>query len=218
MDCLAFLQQGDRELGLDLTPGQRADLCRYYQELDRWSRKMNLVARAPMAEILTTHFLDSLTLLPHLPGQPFSFMDIGTGAGFPGLVLKVVCPGMALTLVEPREKRVAFLRHIIRTLGLQGVTIVAERLEAEPAMVERLGLFDLITSRAFAEMTGFLRLAAPYCRPGGLLICMKGQKVDEELLAWQADGRSDTLALVEKRPVHLPGKPLSRYLVLFRKN
>ncbi len=216
--CHDFLAQGCQELGLALTSSQLTDLCRYYQELDKWSKKMNLVAQAPMAEILTSHFLDSLTLLPHLPKGDFSFMDVGTGAGFPGLILKVVCPRMELCLVEPRSKRVAFLRHIVRTLGLERVSIVAARLEPESEMVKHLGQFDLVTSRAFADMTGFLSLASLYCRPGGTLICMKGQKVNEELLAWQGDGLNDTLTLIKKKAVTLPGKPQARYLVIFRKN
>jgi 16S rRNA (guanine527-N7)-methyltransferase len=217
MTCVAFLEQGCQELGLKLTPQQLADLCRYYQELSKWGKKMNLVAKAGMAETLTSHFLDSLTLLPLLPENEFRMLDVGSGAGFPGLVLKVVCPRLELCIVEPRGKRVAFLRHIVRTLGLERVTVLGERLEHEPEMVQRLGRFDLVTSRAFADMTGFLSLATPYCRSGGQLICMKGPKVDEELLAWQQHEASGAVSLVEKRGVTLPGKDQFRFLVIFGK-
>lgn len=217
MTCIAFLEQGCQELGLDLTPQQFADLCRYYQELVKWGKKMNLVAKASMEETLATHFLDSLTLLPNLPENEFRMLDVGSGAGFPGLVLKVVCPRMELCIVEPRGKRVAFLRHIIRTLGLERVIVLGERLEPEPDMVQRLGQFDLVTSRAFADMTGFLSLATPYCRSGGQLVCMKGPKVDEELLAWQHHESSGVLSLVEIRSVTLPGKDQFRFLVIFGK-
>lgn len=218
ISCDDFLAQGCRQLGLELTSEQLAHLCRYYGELDKWSKKMNLVARADREEILTSHFLDSLTLLPHLPQNDCRLLDIGSGAGFPGLVLKAVSHQLQVTLVEPRGKRVAFLRHIIRTLALTGVTVVGERLEADAAMVARLGPFDLVTSRAFADMTVFLTLAAPYCRPGGLLICMKGRKVEEELAAWQQDPLSAHLTLVDRKSVTLPGKPQHRSLVIFQKN
>ena len=107
MTCIKFLEQGSKELGLTLSPRQLHDLCLYYQELAKWSKKMNLVAKASMEETLASHFLDSLTLLPHLPENNFRLLDVGTGAGFPGLVLKIVCPKMDLFLVEPRSKRVA---------------------------------------------------------------------------------------------------------------
>ncbi|PLX48410.1 MAG: 16S rRNA (guanine(527)-N(7))-methyltransferase RsmG [Desulfobulbaceae bacterium] len=184
--CDDFLARGCRAFGLDLSAAQRADLCCYYRELDKWSKKMNLVAKAPMEEILASHFLDSLSLLPHLPQHEFRLLDVGSGAGFPGLVLKTVCPAMQLTLVEPRAKRVTFLRHIIRTLQLARVTLVQERLAPDEAMVQRLGLFDVVTSRALADIKTFLSLAEPFVKAGGRIICMKGPKAAEELAAWQA--------------------------------
>ncbi len=219
MTCITFLEQGCQELGLDLAPSQLADFCRYYQELAKWSKKMNLVAKAPMEEILASHFLDSLTLLPHLPEKPFSLMDVGTGAGFPGLALKIVCPQMQLSLVEPRTKRLSFLRHIIRTLGLQDVRVVGERLEAEDkAQFDRLGSFDVVTSRAVANQEVFLTLVESYCVQGGHIICMKGPKAEDEHQAWLAKHPQSSLCLVATPQYNLPETGQSRTLMIFTKN
>lgn len=218
MTCIEFMEQGCRDLGIDLTPAQLADLCRYYQELSKWGKKMNLVAKASMEETLTTHFLDSLTLLPHLPQGVFRFMDVGTGAGFPGLVLKVVCPEMQLTLVEPRAKRVSFLRHIIRSLGLDDVRVVVERLASDdPDQLERLGFFDFLTSRALANLESFLPLVEPYCTEGGQVICMKGPRAQEEYEVWFASQLQSLLRLVATPQYILPHTGQSRQLMIFEK-
>ncbi len=215
--CHDFLAQGCQELGLALTSSQLTDLCRYYQELDKWSKKMNLVAKGPMAEILTSHFLDSLTLLPHLPKGDFSFMDVGTGAGFPGLILKVVCPEMRLTLVEPRTKRVTFLRHIIRSLQLGG-EVVAERLkENDSGQIGQIGTQDIIASRAFADIKTFISLAEPFAKIGGHIICMKGPKADEELALWQAEKKLTRLEYVKKVIYPLGETGKIRQLLFFEK-
>lgn len=214
--CDHFLARGCRALGLDLNVAQRADLCRYYRELDKWSKKMNLVARAPMAEILTSHFLDSLTLLPHLPSGAFRLLDVGSGAGFPGLVLKTVCPAMQLTLVEPRAKRVSFLRHIIRTLGLADSQVVAERLrQDDPDQQEALGFFEVVTSRALASLEDFLPLAEPYCAATGQVICMKGPRAEAEYEAWLATRGRSSLEKVATGHYILPASDRGRHLLIF---
>ena len=216
MSCVEFLQKGSSELGLDLSAEQLDSLCRYYQELAKWSKKMNLVAKASMQETLASHFIDSLTLLPHLPSSDFSMMDVGTGAGFPGLVLKVVCSHIRLTLVEPRAKRVTFLRHIIRTLDLKDVRIVAERLESEDhGQRERVGLFDVVTSRAVAQLDDFLPLAEFYCGDAGQVICMKGPKGQEEYQLWRDRYPKSEMCLIKTPSYTLPAGDKTRQLMIF---
>ena len=114
------------EIVLDAAAVER--LFVYFTELLRWSRKINLIAKGtPDAEILEKHFLDSLTLLPLLDTPDSHLLDVGTGAGFPGLVCKAARPDLTVTLLEPRLKRVSFLRHVIRTLNLTGVEALACR-------------------------------------------------------------------------------------------
>lgn len=169
---------------LDIAVGAEglAALNRYHAELKHWSARMNLIAKnTPDEQILENHFLDSLTLLPLLsPAAESHLLDIGTGAGFPGLVCKAASPALRLTLVEPREKRVSFLRHIVRTLGLQDVQIVTGRIEDEGLLASDIP-FSHITSRAVSDIAGFLAMTQRFFRPGLKLICMKGPKWQEEL-------------------------------------
>ena len=214
--CQALLQQGLVEMGLGVGSEQVEGLCRYYGELVRWGGKMNLVALGEPQEILLArHFLDSLSLLPLLPAGPCALLDVGTGAGFPGLVLKVVRPDLQLSLVEPRGKRVTFLRHIIRTLQLQEVEVKNKRLEG-PGQ-HGLHQFDLITSRAFTDLAHFLPLVEPYLADDGQVITMKGPKAEEELALWQQSNPSSTLVLSSQQTVTLPFLNKEHQLLTFRR-
>ena len=134
MECNEILEDGLGRLGLALDEAKVEALCVYFAELSKWNRKMNLVAHAAAQQVLEAHFLDSLTLLPFLRATDVQkkLLDVGSGAGFPGLVLKTVLPELEVTLIEPRQKRVSFLKHIIRTLGLKGVEVLAIRLDKNP--------------------------------------------------------------------------------------
>ena len=201
---------------LDLTVEEQGvlALCRYHAELKRWSGKMNLIAKnTPDEQILESHFLDSLTLLPLLSADSH-LLDIGTGAGFPGLVCKAVMPSLRLTLVEPRQKRVSFLRHIVRTLELKDVTIIEGRIEDELLLPSETSCSH-ITSRAVSDIAGFLQMTERFLQPDLRLICMKGPKWQEELAA--ASGVMERLSIerlgcVERR---LPLTGRLRVLIVF---
>lgn len=190
---LAQLQQGCVALEIELDAATVERLSLYFAELLRWSRKINLIAKAMgESEILEKHFLDSLTLLPLLVGSSaVHLLDVGTGAGFPGLVCKAARPELHVTLVEPRLKRVSFLRHVIRTLGLTGVEVLAGRVEDENLLPSDQK-FTHITSRAVSDMAEFLPLVRRLCTPGTTVVCMKGPKWQEELQILQE--RSPELA------------------------
>ena len=168
-------------MGIALDAAAVERLFVYFTELTRWGRKINLIAKGtPDAEILEKHFLDSLTLLPLLDVSDPHLLDVGTGAGFPGLVCKAVRPDLTVTLVEPRLKRVSFLRHVIRTLNLSGVEALACRVE-DDLLLPSEQVFTHITSRAVTDIAEFLRLVSRLCGPGTTVICMKGPKWQEEL-------------------------------------
>lgn len=223
--CADILAAGLRHLGLPPEPAAIARLCRYHEELLKWSRRINLVAAAPPREMLETHFLDSLTLWPllaTLPDDrlPFSLLDVGSGAGFPGLALKCWRPeALEVTLMEPRLKRVSFLRHVIRTLGLQqGTRVLARRLEPEAADdPELMGRFTVITSRAFTAIAPFLALCAPLIPPGGRVICMKGPRAEAELAAWRQAQPDSPYLLEQTATFTLPFSGAERNLLVFRK-
>ena len=171
-DSRDLLVRGGAQLGLAMDPAGVERLLVYLAELMKWSRRVNLVARdTPEAQVVETHFLDSLTLLPFLDGAgEVHLLDVGSGAGFPGLALACVRPDARFTLCEPRQKRVSFLRHVVRTLGLANVEVVAERIEAH--LADWPGRFTHITSRAVAEPAAFLPLARPLVTPATRVLLM----------------------------------------------
>jgi 16S rRNA (guanine527-N7)-methyltransferase len=216
-DPVALLRTGAERLALELSPETQVLLGRYFDELCKWNRRMNLVAMAPAAEIIDKHFLDSLTLLPLLRRQPAAeLLDVGTGAGFPGMVLKAAIPELRVTLVEPRQKRAAFLRHVIRTLALQEVEVVAARLTENGETPLPLSAYALITSRALSEMAPFLTLAAPYCAPGGRVVCMKGSRGPAEYEEWQKSN-GQGFRLIETQEWRLPFSDACRFLFIFQR-
>ncbi|TAL11772.1 MAG: 16S rRNA (guanine(527)-N(7))-methyltransferase RsmG [Nitrospirae bacterium] len=150
----AALMEGGLRLGIPLSPHTVARLVRYLQELMRWSARVNLTGLITERDIISKHFLDSLAAVklikPDLglirPGPGLRVLDVGTGAGFPGLVLKLQDPDLAVTLLEPSQKKAAFLHHMIGLLGISGVAVLIARLEdLDPVQT---GPFDLVTSRA----------------------------------------------------------------------
>ena len=171
-DSRDLLVRGGAQLGLAMDPAGVERLLVYLAELMKWSRRVNLVARdTPETQVVETHFLDSLTLLPFLDGAgEVHLLDVGSGAGFPGLALACVRPDARFTLCEPRQKRVSFLRHVVRTLGLANVEVVAERIEAH--LADWPGRFTHITSRAVAEPAAFLPLVRPLVTPATRVLLM----------------------------------------------
>lgn len=161
MNPEALLREGAAALDFPLSPEQAERLMLYFAELRKWMRRINLVARETTTEqLLELHFLDSLTLAPLVAHHPnLHLLDIGSGAGFPGLVLAAVLPEARFTLVEPRQKRAVFLRHVARLLGLHQVQVIEERVETLYGQHRRV--FSHITGRAVAEPAAFLALAEP---------------------------------------------------------
>ena len=177
----AELARGVDTLGLDVPDAAYEPLNLYFSELKKWNRKVNLIAKSTSdSEIVEKHFLDSLTLVPFLQNKGAHLLDIGTGGGFPGLICKAALrQSLQLTLVEPRLKRVSFLRHIVRTLHLDTVDIRANRIEDEPELTQLR--FSHITCRAVTEIGPFLEMVTGFSVTGAQLICMKGPKWSEEL-------------------------------------
>ena len=174
MDQEKYYRQGLKELGLrryPCPPWEKVGL--YLEELLRWNTSINLTAIVDPKEIIEKHFLDSLTLLPYLP-KAGRVLDVGSGAGFPGLVLKMARPDLEVVLVEAREKKVHFLRHMIRGLKIQeGIQTVARHLDPENFQRD-LGPFQLIVTRATFQPDVFLRLVTPYQTRKGCVLMMRG--------------------------------------------
>ena len=216
-----ILHEGLTAMGIPLDGQAHERLLVYCDELLRWSAKINLVAKAPLREIWETHFLDSLTLLRVLPPldepqQPL--LDIGTGAGFPGLALKAARPELPVILVEPRQKRVSFLRHVIRTLELKDIEVLCGRLEKGATQVAGQTLaVPLVTSRAFTDISEFLLHTEAINPPGGRVICMKGPRASEEIATWRLAQPESPYRLQEIVELTLPFSGKVRNLVIFSK-
>jgi 16S rRNA (guanine527-N7)-methyltransferase len=174
------LARGLDALEIELDTAAYEPLEIYFRELMKWNKKVNLIAKVTSeSEIVEKHFIDSLTLLPFLQKDGSHLLDIGTGGGFPGLICKTALDPLGLTLVEPRLKRVSFLRHIVRTIGLNNVEVLANRLEDEPEVMGRA--FTHITCRAVTEIGPFLEMVAGFASTGAKVVCMKGPRWVEEL-------------------------------------
>jgi len=209
------LLSGLAQLRIELDSDAVERLHTYFLELKKWSGKVNLIAKGSGDEqIIENHFLDSLTLLPLLQGTAVHLLDVGSGAGFPGLVLKAARPTMKVTLVEPRLKRVSFLRHIARTLGLGEVNVLACRVEEE-AMLPSDGDYTHITSRAVADIADFLAMVARFTRRDLQIICMKGPKWQEELAHAEKTVRNLSFLRQEAISRRLPFSGAERALLVF---
>lgn len=154
----------------------------FLKELIKWNQKINLTAIKSEREIVIKHFLDSLSVIPYLPSES-SLLDIGSGPGFPGIPIKLVAPSIQVTLIDSILKKVDFQKHIIRRLGLKGITAIHGRVE-DKKLIQAFGeKFDIVISRAFSDLENLLRLGYPYLKKGALLIAMKGKLKEEKVLA-----------------------------------
>lgn len=164
-EFIKSLKQGAKELGIELNPEQLDQFVAYFRELEKWNRNINLVSRKEH-DWTRVHFLDSLVPLGmNLVSGSEKMVDLGAGAGFPGLALKIGSPGLEVFLAEASGKKCAFLRHIIRTLDLKDVHVMEGRFEE--IATERDGRFDLVVSRASAKPRLILEVAQPLLREGG---------------------------------------------------
>jgi 16S rRNA (guanine527-N7)-methyltransferase len=180
------LVEGARGLGIELSSVQVERFDLYYRELVEWNRRTNLTAITDYTAIQVKHFLDSLTATLTLRGgeadsEDFSIVDVGSGAGFPGLPLKILLPRPRLVLIEPTEKKAAFLRHIIGKLGLGNVEVLNSRAEEAGHLPAWREQFALALSRAVAPLPTLVELTLPLCRPGGRLVAQKKGEIDQEI-------------------------------------
>ncbi|MEG1632656.1 MAG: 16S rRNA (guanine(527)-N(7))-methyltransferase RsmG [Oscillospiraceae bacterium] len=174
-----ILTAGLGELGLTADAGKLAAFRRYYDRLTETNAVMNLTAIEGEENTARLHFLDCCALAGAAELGGKSVVDVGTGAGFPGLPLKIIEPTIALTLIDSQEKRVDFLRSTCAALGMDRVSFVSARAEDAPA--ELRGSFDVAVSRAVARLNVLAELCLPLVRVGGLFIAMKGPDCDEEI-------------------------------------
>ena len=142
--------------------------------LVQWNRKVNLTAIKDPFEIAVKHFIDSAALLPYIPPRA-RVLDIGTGAGFPSVVLKILAPGLDMVCVDASRKKISFVKESIRQCGLESIKAIHARTEELSEDEACQNSFDLVTSRAFASLDQFVEQAAPFLAPNGTILAMKGK-------------------------------------------
>ncbi len=210
---IELLKKGGEELSMPLPDASISLFLRYLKELKAWNKKINLTSIEDDREIILRHFIDSLIPYRYLEGSK-RLLDIGAGAGFPGIPLKALDPSIRVTLIDSIEKKVHFLRHVIRTLGLKEIEAVHGRVE-DKAIMERYALsFDCVISRAFSELKDYLRLSLPYVAPGGIIIAVKGPAYEKDLEAAKWFKGVDKPEVFE---VNLPFTDRTTVILRFRK-
>lgn len=157
------------------------DFYKYYELLVDWNEKINLTAITEEDEVATKHFLDSLNAARGIVTDGMKVIDVGTGAGFPGLPVKIAYPSIKLTLVDSLQKRIGFLNQVIDTLALDGVETIHSRAEELGVNKQYREKYDLCVSRAVANLTTLCELCMPFVKVGGLFVSLKGPKAPEEL-------------------------------------
>jgi 16S rRNA (guanine527-N7)-methyltransferase len=206
MSLARALGDGLRTLQLSLPDTTQAKLLDYLELIDKWNRVYNLTAVREREKMLAHHLLDSLAVAPHLTG--LSLLDVGSGAGLPGIPLALARPQCSVTLLEANHKKATFLKQAAIELELANVEIVNERVESWEAARR----YDIVISRAFSDLGEFVGLAGRHCAEGGVLAAMKGVHPYEELAQLPASYQASAVI-----PLTVPGLDAERHLVLVRR-
>jgi len=181
---MEILAEGATALGLPLTGAQLAQFQAYYEMLADWNTRVNLTAITDPVGVQTRHFLDALAVAAALPAPTEGnarLIDLGTGAGLPGLPLKILWPGIGLTLVDSVGKKTVFLRAVVETLGLVGVTVLTTRAEELGHDRAHRAAYDVVTARGVAALSVLAEYGLPLCRVGGMMLAPKKGDLAAEL-------------------------------------
>ena len=203
--------------GLTLSRQQIDQFSHYAKELIKWSHKINLTAIDEPDAIVVKHFLDSLAAANFLGGSE-RLLDIGTGAGFPSVPLKLYHPSLSVTAIDGSRKKINFVAHLIRTLALDNITALQMRSEQLRMVEKHLSGYDVVVCRALSDLASFFQQAIEFVRPGGRLLAWKGARAGEEIKAfWDAAGNNKR---IDRYQLHvceigyaLPGYEEKRCLV-----
>ncbi len=204
------LTDGLTALGLTLAPDQQQKLVRYVLLMQKWNRVYNLTAIREPERMLSHHLLDSLAIIPSVmvqmphDGTPLRVLDVGSGAGLPGIPLAIACPDIDITMLDSNQKKTAFIQQSVSELQLMNASVECQRVEQWQAPQR----FNVILSRAFAELSDFVQLAKHLLTPGGRFIAMKGQYPGDEITRLPAQFRVDNVVKLA-----VPGLDAERHLV-----
>ncbi|HSX20584.1 MAG TPA: 16S rRNA (guanine(527)-N(7))-methyltransferase RsmG [Gammaproteobacteria bacterium] len=203
------LQQGLAAMGFDLPPNRQEKLIAYVELLAKWNKAYNLTAVRAIDQMIPLHILDSLSLLPFM-SKVTRVLDVGTGAGLPGVPLAIVCPEISFQLVDSQQKKINFIQHVITSLAIPNVTAMQHRIETlEPSLAA-----DMVVSRAFASLDEFVKLVGHLCNANTKIVAMKGRR---ELALQEVQALPANFALINIESVQVPGINAERCLVFLQK-
>ena len=219
MEKEAWKQQLKKQMleqKIEINERQQEQLYIYMGLLQQWNEKINLTAIIEQKEVLQKHFVDSLTILPYIPKNS-TIIDVGTGAGFPGIPIKIVEEEIQLTVLDALNKRVMFLQEVIKKLSLENVKIIHERAEIAGKDMNCREQFDIAVSRAVAPLSVLVEYLLPFVKLGGKCICMKGSNIEEEIKNSQKavqilGGEIETI-----QQLILPNSNIKRNIIIIKK-
>lgn len=218
MEKAVLLQQSCAKMGVTLTEDMTAQFMTYMDLLLSWNEKMNLTAITEENDVILKHFADCVSILPHLALKgDESIIDVGTGAGFPGIPLKIACPSISVTLLDSLQKRIGFLEEVTNALCLQNIACVHSRAEdggQNPLYREQ---FDLCVSRAVANLAVLSEYCLPFVKVGGKLAALKGPDAAKEVEEAKAALRKLGGNVIQILDVEIPFTDLQHKLILIEK-
>lgn len=197
------LQQGITQLDLSVPSTLHTQLLAYITLLDKWNHAYNLTAVRDITQMIPKHLLDSLAIAPYVRGK--NVLDVGTGAGLPGLVLAMARPELQCVLLDSNKKKTRFVQQVVLELGLKNVTVVSARIEN----FKPPHLFDTVTSRAYTNLKRFYQQTIEFCAPEGQLLAMKGVFPETEL-----DELQGVQANIQTKSIEVPQLNAERHIVL----
>jgi 16S rRNA (guanine527-N7)-methyltransferase len=214
---LFSLLQNARLFGIELNEQQLVQFEIYKNELLQWNAKTNLISENSSYAIITRHFLDSLSALQFIAKPNSRMIDVGCGAGFPGLPLKIALPSLRLHLLETNRKKVSFLKHMIRLLNLSETSVLHDRVENIMKTDIWREKFDILISRAAFKLSELLPQAQYFLRREGRLIALKGPNVEEEIAQWPSDTDQNKICQLIQHNIIMPFSEAQRKVIIWQK-
>jgi len=209
------LRSWARDFGIDLSLPQIRLLSIYLDELCEWNKKTNLTSLTSREEIIKELLLDSMIPAAFLPDSG-RFLDVGSGAGFPGIPLKICKPELTAHLLEPNSKKGSFLKQVIRLTNLRHIDVIRGRIESSTPLLHPKG-YHIVTARALAHLPQVLKWCAPHLASGGLMISFQGSHFEDALEKASGIIKEHSLLLHKTIPYTLPGKNSQRNILIFMK-
>lgn len=214
---IELFSSGLKEIGIELSDYQKQQFIDYYELLTEWNKVMNLTAITEFSEVISKHFIDSLTIVKVIKPTKEKVLDLGTGAGFPGIPLKIVFPDIDVVLLDSLNKRLLFLEEVIRKLELEKITTLHGRAEDYGRDHKYREQFDLCVSRAVAKLSSLSEYCLPYVKKEGYFISYKSGNMDEELLSSEKAIKVLGAKVDRVCEFLLPATEIERTLVVLKK-